>query len=134
MQQGNGIGQILLLLLLLALLLVLVYYVTRFVGNFAARGTIFPGTKQSAFRPGKYIELIDRLAVDREKSVLLVRVDGAYYLLGVSDEAVTLIEKVELSAEAVDAANGESAAPFAFKTMLEAWKERGKNDKNDGQL
>ncbi len=131
MQQGNSTAQILLLLLLLALILVLVYYATRFVGGFAARGTIFPGAKQGEFRPGKYIVLIDRLAIDREKSVLLVRVGEAYYLLGASEESVTLLEKVELSDEMLQAANEASGTPFAFKSIMEAWKEHGKNEKHD---
>lgn len=121
---GSGIGQILLLVLLLAVLLALVYYTTRFVGRFAARGSLFAPGKDSEFRPGRHIALIDRLAVDREKAVLLVRVDRAYYLLGVSEESVRLLKEVEPPpAEAAQDAPGQGAG--GFKGLLDMWKGRG---------
>lgn len=121
----------LLLLLILVALLVLVYYTTRFVGRFAARGSIFSGGK-SEFCPGRHIVLIDRFAIDREKSILLVRVDEKYYLLGASEESITLLQELEPPIETAQGEPIQSTAPLAFRGILETWKERCKHEKDNG--
>lgn len=129
LSQGGGTGQILLLLLYLGLILLLVYYATRLFGRFAARGSIFSGNGRSEFRPGSFITLIDRLAVDKSKALLLVRVKDEYYLLGVAEENITLIEKVQISAEELDAQNTQGEPPPAFSKLLAAWRERDRHEK-----
>ena len=128
--QGSGTGQILLLLLYLALILLLVYYATRLFGKFAQRGSLFGGMGKSEFRPGRYISLIDRMAVDKSKAILLVRVKDEFYLLGVADENVSLLEKVKLSAEELEAGDSAEAQPAVFSKLLETWKERGTHEKS----
>lgn len=117
------------MLLYLALILLLVYYATRLFGKFAARGSLFGGMGRSEFRPGSFITLIDRLAVDKSKAILLVRVKDEYYLLGVAEENVTLLQKVEISAEDISAGDVKSAEPAIFSKLMETWKERGRNEK-----
>ncbi len=121
---GSVTGQVLLMVLYLALILVGAYYVTRLFARMAQRGVLWGGGK-NAFRPGAYITLIDRLAVDKEHSVLLIRVGEDYYLIGMGEQ-VTLLEK--LGALPETAQRGEAQDANTFKTLLDAWRDRGKHE------
>lgn len=118
-------GDILLMILFLVLILVGAYYATRMFGRMAQRGMLMGGGK-NAFRPGAYITLIDRLAVDKEHSVLLIKVNDEYYLIGMGEQ-VTLLEKLGALPEAL-IEQAEAKTPNAFQTILDAWKERGKHE------
>lgn len=122
---GGMTGDILLMILYLVLILVGAYYATRLFARMAQRGVLLGGGK-NAFRPGAYITLIDRLAVDKEHSVLLIKVNDAYYLIGMGEQ-VTLLEKLGTLPEEL-VAQAEAQAPNAFQTVLDAWRERGKHE------
>ncbi|MDD4075309.1 MAG: flagellar biosynthetic protein FliO [Eubacteriales bacterium] len=122
---GGMTGDILLMILYLVLILVGAYYATRLFARMAQRGVLLGGGK-NAFRPGAYITLIDRLAVDKEHSVLLIKVNDAYYLIGMGEQ-VTLLEKLGALPEEL-VAQAEAQAPNAFQTVLDAWRERGKHE------
>ncbi|MDO5111914.1 MAG: flagellar biosynthetic protein FliO [Clostridia bacterium] len=122
---GSMTGDILLMILYLVLILVGAYYATRLFARMAQRGVLLGGGK-NAFRPGAYITLIDRLAVDKEHSVLLIKVGEDYYLIGMGEQ-VTLLEKLGALPEDV-VAQAEAPAPGVFKDMLDAWRDRGKHE------
>lgn len=110
--QGPQIGQILLLLLYLALIFAGAYFVTRIFARIAQRG-VLPAAKAGARH--RHIFLVDRLALDRERSVLLLEADGKRYLVGVSGQAFTLLEKTDAPPEPMEpAAQGRPSFREAF--------------------
>lgn len=122
---GTSTGQLLLLLLYLVLILVGVYYATRWFAKVAQRGTIFTGRTKHTFQPGRHLLLVDRLAFDKDKSVILIKAEQKFYLLGVSSENISLIselapEEVDYTAEAERAAGTGQAS---FKDVFAAWKQ-----------
>lgn len=113
--QGPQIGQILLLLLYLALIFAGAYFVTRIFARIAQRGAV-PAAKGGPRR--KHIFLVDRLALDRERSVLLLEADGKRYLVGVSGEAFTLLETTDAPPEETEpAAQGRPSFREAFASF-----------------
>ncbi len=122
---GTSTGQLLLLLLYLVLILVGVYYVTRWFARVAQRGSLFAGKTKNTFQPGRHLLLIDRLAFDKDKSVILVKAEERFYLLGVSNESITLIKELppEEVAFLVDADKSGAGAPLSFKDIFSVWKQ-----------
>lgn len=120
--QGPQIGQILLLLLYLALIFAGAYFVTRFFARSLQRGSILPIKGGGSFRPGRHIRLVDRLVLDREKSILLFDAEGKRYLVGVSENAFALLESGEAPPEEEAAAAPQS--PIPFRDIFAAWKRR----------
>ena len=124
LEQGPQIGQILLLLLYLALIFAGAYFVTRFFARTMQHGLFLPAKGD---RPalGRHIRLVDRLSIDREKSILLIEADSKRYLLGVSENAFALLETS-------DAPPQEEAepqrAPAPFHDVFTAWKKREEGD------
>ncbi len=91
------------ILTILALVAVLLgaYFTTKLISKkmlksgINQRNTAKPGRKVL----GKYVSLLDRAPLDREKSVVVVEFEGNYYLLGVSPQQVKLIDKSPIPAE-----------------------------------
>jgi flagellar protein FliO/FliZ len=43
----------------------------------------------------KYIHIVDRLIVSRSGSILLIDIEGTQYMIGVSENSVQMLEKLE---------------------------------------
>ncbi len=125
LEQGPQIGQILLLLLYLALIFAGAYFVTRFFARTMQRGASFLPAKGGGPALGRHIRLVDRLLIDREKSILLIEADSKRYLLGVSENAFALLETSD-APPAEEAEPQRASAPF--RDVFTAWKKRGEGD------
>lgn len=121
--QGPQIGQILLLLLYLALIFAGAYFVTRFFARTMQRGAVLPFKGGGRLRPGRHIRLVDRLPLDREKSILLLEADGKRYLVGVSEHAFALLETSD-APPPKEEGEGIPGGPAPFREIVKAWKTR----------
>lgn len=107
---------ILLILAAIAGILYLSYFVSRKLGS-------------SMMRTGgsSNIKVIERAFVDRDKSVVIVRVGQEDYLLGVSPNNVTLLQKLEEGQVIYDEPDEDAPLPAAqFASMV---KNRLKKEK-----
>lgn len=124
--EGPGFFEVILLLIVLIALLVGAYFATRYVGR-AAQQSMFAKPSRSA-KQRRRIVLLDRLMLDREKSVILFEAEGMRYLAGVSGESFTLLDKTEAPLEppetsTCDAAAGQGTAG-TFRELMNAWKKQ----------
>ncbi|NCB31490.1 MAG: hypothetical protein EOM66_08800 [Clostridia bacterium] len=122
LEQGLQVGQILLLLFYLALIFAGAYFITRFLGRMMQNGGISPTRGGGRFAPGRHIHLVDKLALDREKSILLFEADGKRYLVGVSEHAFTLLESAEAPAENTGEPSPRGRA--SFPAIFASWKRQ----------
>ncbi len=101
------------------LIMGLAYWFTRFA---AGRGAFGP------FQGGRHMEVLDRLPLGRDQSVILARVGERYLLLGTGTAGVTLL--AELTAE--EAASWKTSKPpvgepgfkVAFAAMVKQKRRR----------
>ena len=87
MPQSPDFGSVVTLILVLALMIGGAYYVTKIVakrGGMAAR----LGAGSTSFT------VLERLAVARDKSILLVQLHDAIYLIGVASSNISLLDKL----------------------------------------
>lgn len=117
-----NVGDILLMVLYLVLILVGVFYATRLFARLGQRGLPIGG-KGSKTRIGSQITLIDRLMLDKDKSIVLLEQGDKWYLVGVSNGAFTLIKEMEPAPEQED--GQPPAIGKTFKDVLSSWKDRG---------
>ena len=80
------------------------YYVTYYIGVKA--------TGRSRLR-NKNINLIDRFAVTRDKSFCLVEIAGKVYIIGVTNQSMTLIDTLDAAVFAESAPERHDMASFA---------------------
>jgi flagellar protein FliO/FliZ len=73
---------------------------------------------------GRMIQIISLIAVGRREKLMLVQVGGQQYLLGVTAQGITLLDKLE---KPLQAAGGADAAP-AFAAQLS--RVLGRHDKD----
>ncbi len=129
--EGPGFLQILLLLLLLVLILIGVYFATRFFARFAQRGTLGPLPGGGKGQRRRRIVLLDRLVLDRDRSVVLLESEGRRYLLGVGGQSFALLDKADApkEEEPEQSAARERSAAGTFRDVMAVWKrqENGEN-------
>lgn len=97
---GAGIGNVLLIILYLILILVGAYFATRAVGKYAMQRGMKKKPRGSGARApvlGERLSVVDRIPVDRDKSVLVVEFQEHFYLLGSTSQELRLIDKVPIS-------------------------------------
>lgn len=119
--QGPQIGQILLLLLYLALIFAGAYFVTRFFARSMQRGALFPAKGGGRLAPGRHIRLVDRLSLDRDKSILLFDANGKRYLVGMSENAFALLDTADAPPQNE---TGDPQSGPSFRDMFSAFKKR----------
>lgn len=107
------------MLVCVVLIIGLAYWFTKYV---AGRGAL------GAFSGGRRMEVLDRLALGRDQSVVLARVGERYLLLGAGTAGVTLL--AELSEEEAaawktpEAAGEKPGFKEAFLTMMKQRERR----------
>ncbi|MDL2237838.1 flagellar biosynthetic protein FliO [Christensenellaceae bacterium OttesenSCG-928-K19] len=111
-----NVGSIILVIVFLIAMLVGAYYLTKFVNKRALQ----KGMKQKpagtgkwrapGHQPGRLVTVADRIAVDRDKTVMVVEFRGKYYLLSTTQQDIRLIDSVEISPE--DIVREEADAEF----------------------
>lgn len=87
------------IILVLAIVFWLAWYVTRFVAK-----------RSGARSAGRFMRVVDRLALGADKSLLLVKIGRQYSVIGMSGHEMRLIRTLdETETEAFDAAAAEQA-------------------------
>ena len=99
---GDGIGSSILMIVLLLLVMLGAYFTTKFLS-----------VKTKRLTKGKFLDIKDRLYVGRDKNILLVEAGDQYFLVGVTNQTITLIgtlKKEELSS--IEQEPAETSAGF----------------------
>lgn len=66
------------------LVLFLSYWFTKYIGK-----------KTMKFRASGHMQIVDRLSISQDKSILILKVEGNYYLLSLSQNGIHLIKELE---------------------------------------
>lgn len=80
----NSMLSLVTILLAMVLILVLAYYVSRALGR---------GRNRRA--AGKYLNVIDQMAIGQDRALLIVSVGDEHYLVGSASGSVTLLAKLD---------------------------------------
>lgn len=83
MNDGYGWSTIWLILIMVAVI-VGAYFTTKFISK-----------KSGRMMRGRYINVIDRLSVARDRQILLIEVAGKVMLIGISNQTVNILETFE---------------------------------------
>lgn len=90
---------VILLIVYLVLLLIGAYYLTKFVSKRAMqKGTKkrrYSGSK-SKWRQGELVSVVDRIPIDRDKTIMVVEFAGKHYLMSTSGQDIKLLDTVEM--------------------------------------
>ncbi len=109
------------LIIYLALLILGAYLLTRYVSKRAMqKGMKKPEGKATAgkskWKQGRYVSVLDRIPIDRDKSILVVEFEGKRYLMAATGQDIKLLDKLKKEetgeTEAAEEA-GDFGAPFA---------------------
>ncbi|MDI6601742.1 MAG: flagellar biosynthetic protein FliO [Thermoanaerobacteraceae bacterium] len=76
-----SIVQFLWFLFVFFLVIAMAYYITRYFASFTV-----------SMNKTRYIKVVDRYIIGRDKYIILVRVDKYFYLIGVTNNDVKLID------------------------------------------
>lgn len=98
-------------LIVIAAILALCYFTTRRLGSVRTGG-------------GRYIRLLDRVAIGQDKAVALIQAGEKYLLLGIANAQITVLAQMDESQIAQMDLKKEE--PVDFKSILEALKDRKK--------
>lgn len=83
---------------------VMVYYTTRFVSQ-----------KSAGFMQSKYIKIVDRLAISKDKSFYILQIGNRYFLASSSGQALTVSSALEIE----DLVEIQNAVPALKPALLE---------------
>lgn len=93
----------------LCVVLALAYYATRWLGtNMTMRPT------------SKYIQVIDRLYLDRDKMIVIVNIDQRYKVLAISGSAIETIDEFD---ELPMTAATQSSASVTFSDLIKKYQK-----------
>ncbi len=102
--KGIDIQNILVMIVYLVLILLAAYFLTKFVAKRSMRkgmkkepGKSRPGAKRQEL--GHLVSVADRIAIDRDKTVMVVEFQGKYYLLSTTAQEIKCIDKVPIQVE-----------------------------------
>ena len=84
-------SKVVLNLVVIILILIACYYATYYISKKAS------GQSGSKYR-NRYINLIGRFSISRDKSFCLVEIAGKVYVLGVTNQSITLIDSLDAAA------------------------------------
>jgi len=84
-----------------------VYFVTCFIGKKAS------GKSLNRLK-NKNIDLIDRFAISKDKDFLLIEVKGKVYLIGITNQTMTLLDTLDAAAFSETAVVQTNEAMFVF--------------------
>lgn len=142
-------SDVIILIVYLVLLLVGAYYLTKYVSKRAMQkgvkkaGGRFSGEK-ARWKQGQYVSVVDRIPIDRDKTILVVEFDHKHYLMATTGQDIKILDKIEvqkekaeMEAEAVEGQNvseGFSVQKEAvyeednfFTKFLKSFKEVSRN-------
>lgn len=110
------LGNVIRVIVILVAIIVAAYFLTKYIGKRSLRqGMKDQSRRRSASsqqrqKPefGHLVSVVDRIAVDRDKSLMVVEFEGKYYLIGTTPDGFQRIAQAEMPQEA-----GEEAAERA---------------------
>jgi len=101
--QGMPAGQVIVFFIGMILIIAAAYYVTYYIG---AKAT---GHSKGRLK-NRNINIIDRFAVSRDKSFYLVEIAGKVYVIGATNQTMTLIDTLDAAAFSEAAAERDNGA------------------------
>ena len=107
----------------------ILFYIIAFIGVlFAAYYSCrFLSSARCGLLKSKHMSVLDRLALSRDKSLVIVKVGGRFMLISISGEGVSLIS--ELGEEDVPAQKEEEQAVPSFGDLIKrAARRLGRED------
>lgn len=103
----SSIGNLLEIILVLAVVFFLAWYVTRFISM-----------KSKGKTAGRFMRVVDRLAISNDKTILLVKIGSEYCVVGVTGHEMHLISKLDSE----QARAFEEENPASAQSGAEMWK------------
>lgn len=142
-------SDVVILIVYLVLLLLGAYYLTKFVSKRAMQKGVkknkgrVSGDK-GRWRQGQYVSVVDRIPIDKDKTILVVEFDNKHYLMATTGQDIKILDKIEVQKEEADmeaeAMEGQSVSegfsaqkdPFYqeesfFKRFLKSFRDVSKN-------
>jgi flagellar biogenesis protein FliO len=91
---------VIILIFYLVLLVLGAYFLTRYVSKRAMKkGVRKPDNKKTGtkfkWKEGRYISVLDRVPVDRDKSIMVVEFEGKRYLMATTGQDIKLLDKLK---------------------------------------
>lgn len=126
-------GQVIMLIIYLILIIVGAYYLTRYVANRRLRqgmrgsSRAFQSSKSTS-GPGHMVAVVDRIAIDREKTLMVVEFEGKYYLIGTTPQEMRLMGRADITEEDLERERQEAA-----KAQSAPAHPEGQSDETFGQ-
>lgn len=124
---------VLLMILYLVLILAGVYYVTRLLAKaMGARGIVAKGKKRAR------IAIVDRVTLDKDKSILVIQYGEKEYLIGASAQSFSVLESSMIKHDEAYPEDGGTDMPSKgyasnlFEFYLQKFKKTGSGTK-EGQ-
>ena len=98
-------GQVIVTFVGMIAIIVAAYYVTYYIGKKAS------GQSHSRLR-NKNINIVDRFSISKDKSFCLVEINGKVYLIGITNQSMTLIDTLDAAAFSEAAAEHNDKAQW----------------------
>ncbi len=102
---GVGATDVLVIIVYLVIIILAAYFLTKYIAKRSLRKGMrnAPGKqrgKASKAEFGHMVSVADRIAVDRDKTIMVLEFHGKYYLMSTSADRIECIDKVEVTTEA----------------------------------
>jgi len=122
----------------LIVIIIAAYYVTYYIGLKAS------GQSRGRLR-NKNINMIDRFSISRDKSFCLIEISGKVYVVGITNQSMTLLDTLDAAAFSEAAAehrdtpqwnfmpSGKYTGPMTKKLATFMAKRMGRQIETDGQ-
>ncbi len=97
-------GSIVWTIIVLVGVLAAAYFTTKFLSTRLLKSGLKQKntSKSGKTMLGKYVNIVDRAPIDREKSVIVVEFEDKLYLVGVTPQEIRLIDKSEISEDELE--------------------------------
>ena len=91
---------VIILIIYLVLLVLGAYFLTRYVAKRSMqKGMKKPDGKSAGARPrwkqGRYVSVLDRIPIDRDKTIMVVEFGGKRYLMATAGQDIKLLDKLK---------------------------------------
>lgn len=110
MASSMDAGNVIRIITILVLIIVAAYFLTRYIAKRSLRQGMRSQPRQSRWsassqqrgKPefGHTVAVVDRIPVDRDKTLMVVEFQGRYYLIGTTQDGFQCIDHVEMPPEA----------------------------------
>ncbi len=99
---GIDFTDVLVIIIYLVLIVAAAYFLTKYVAKRSLKKGMKPsqmqrsGAKPRAAELGHMVSVADRIAVDRDKTIMVVEFQGKYYLMSTAADKIECIDTVEI--------------------------------------